>query len=171
MDEVLQPSQHIRIMSNQSVYLTTLFSGLASSLSGLPVSVSILLPETDNCPSWLSWRERMTVKNISWSISMTKCCLTQKGSNSWPPDHIRCASDWAAKASMKMITKTHTHTHTHTTHTHTHTHTNTYLRHFLQQKNIGCFLISAKNICWGYSLEVPQQGASNEYPQYIFVEI
>ena len=27
-------------------------------------------PETDNCPSWISGRERMTVENISWSISM-----------------------------------------------------------------------------------------------------
>ena len=30
----------------------------------------ILSPETDNCPSWISRRERMTVENISWSISM-----------------------------------------------------------------------------------------------------
>ena len=29
----------------------------------------ILLPETDNCPSWISGWERMTVENISWSIS------------------------------------------------------------------------------------------------------
>ena len=29
----------------------------------------ILLPETDNCPSWISRRERMTIENISWSIS------------------------------------------------------------------------------------------------------
>ena len=24
------------------------------------------------------------------------------------------------------------------------------------------------NICWGYSLEVPHRGTSNEYPQHIF---
>ena len=29
----------------------------------------ILSPETDNCPSWISGRERMTVENISWSVS------------------------------------------------------------------------------------------------------
>ena len=34
----------------------------------------ILSPETDNCPSWISGRERMTVENISWSISTKECC-------------------------------------------------------------------------------------------------
>ena len=29
----------------------------------------ILSPETDNCPSWISRRDRMTAENISWSIS------------------------------------------------------------------------------------------------------
>ena len=33
----------------------------------------ILSPETDNCPSWISGRERMTVENISWSISTKEC--------------------------------------------------------------------------------------------------
>ena len=27
-----------------------------------------------------------------------------------------------------------------------------------------------KNICCGYSLEVPWQGTSNEYPQHVFME-
>ena len=31
------------------------------------------------------------------------------------------------------------------------------------------FLISPQNIGCGYSLEVPRQGASNEYPQHMFV--
>ena len=30
------------------------------------------------------------------------------------------------------------------------------------------FLFLHKNICCGYSLEVPQGGASNEYPQHMF---
>ena len=30
------------------------------------------------------------------------------------------------------------------------------------------FLFLEKNICCGYSLEGPQQGASNEYPQHMF---
>ena len=31
------------------------------------------------------------------------------------------------------------------------------------------FLISPQNICCGYSLEVPLQGTSNEYPQHMFL--
>ena len=31
------------------------------------------------------------------------------------------------------------------------------------------FLLLHENICCGYSLEAPQQGASNEYPQHMFV--
>ena len=35
----------------------------------------ILSTETDNCPSWISVRERMTIENISWSISTKECCI------------------------------------------------------------------------------------------------
>ena len=45
----------------------------------------ILSPETDNCPSWISRRERMTVENISWSISMKECCRLRWGLNPRPP--------------------------------------------------------------------------------------
>ena len=45
----------------------------------------ILSPETDNCPSWISGRERMTVVNISWSISMKECCWPRRGLNPRPP--------------------------------------------------------------------------------------
>ena len=38
----------------------------------------ILSPETDNCPSWISGRERMTVENISWSISTKECCRPRR---------------------------------------------------------------------------------------------
>ena len=31
------------------------------------------------------------------------------------------------------------------------------------------FLFLDENICCEYSLEVPQQGASNEYPQHMFL--
>ena len=44
----------------------------------------ILSPETDNCPSWIGGRERMTVENISWSISMKKCCRPRRGLNPRP---------------------------------------------------------------------------------------
>ena len=46
--------------------------------------VHILPPETDNCPSWISGRERMTVENISWSISTEECCWPRRGSNPRP---------------------------------------------------------------------------------------
>ena len=46
--------------------------------------VHILSPETDNYPSWINWRERMTVENISWSISTKECCRPQRGLNPWP---------------------------------------------------------------------------------------
>ena len=36
-------------------------------------------------------------------------------------------------------------------------------------KNSGSFYISAQNIDCGYSLEPPQRGGSNEYPQFMFL--
>ena len=45
------------------------FTGQASSSKRLTTIVHILSLETDNCPSWISGRERMTVENISWSLS------------------------------------------------------------------------------------------------------
>ena len=47
--------------------------------------VHVLSPETDNCPSWISGRERMTIENISRSISTKECCRPQRGSNPRPP--------------------------------------------------------------------------------------
>ena len=45
-------------------------------------------------------------------------------------------------------------------------------REIFQLKNANIFLISAQNIDCGYSLELPRQGSSNEYPQSMFwVEI
>ena len=41
-----------------------------------PVFVPSPSSETDNCPSWISRRERMNVENISWSVSMKECCWT-----------------------------------------------------------------------------------------------
>ena len=35
-------------------------------------------------------------------------------------------------------------------------------------KNFDIFLIFAQNIDCGYTLELPQQGGSNEYPQSMF---
>ena len=59
----------------------------------------ILSPETDNCPSWISGRERMTVENISWSISTKECCRPQRGLNLRPPGlQSDSASNWATEA-------------------------------------------------------------------------
>ena len=38
-----------------------------------------------------------------------------------------------------------------------------------QIKNANTFLISAQNIDYGYSLEPPRRGGSNEYPQSMFL--
>ena len=50
------------------------FTGQAKSSYRLTSIVHILSPETDNCPSWIRGRERMTEENISWSISTKECC-------------------------------------------------------------------------------------------------
>ena len=56
----------------------------------------ILSPETDNCPSWISGRERMTVENILWSISTKECCRPRQGLNPRPPGlQSDGASNWA----------------------------------------------------------------------------
>ena len=41
---------------------------------------------------------------------------------------------------------------------------------FSEEKNSDIFHISAQNIDCGYSLEPPQRGGSNEYPQTMFWE-
>ena len=40
---------------------------------------------------------------------------------------------------------------------------------FFSQKVCIFFLFLNKNICCGYSLEAPQQGASNKYPQHKYL--
>ena len=59
--------------------------------------VHILSPETDNCPSWISGRERMTVENISWSISTKGCYRPRRGLNPRPPG---LQSDWATEVGL-----------------------------------------------------------------------
>ena len=63
--EVLRPSQPNGIMSSAVTLPNYTLLGRLSSLSGKPCSiVHIPSPETDNCPSWISGRERMAVENI-----------------------------------------------------------------------------------------------------------
>ena len=83
--EVLRPSQPNEVMSSAVSLPNHTFTGQALSSKQLTSIVHILSPETDNCPSWISGRERMTVENISWSISMKECCQSRRGSNPRPP--------------------------------------------------------------------------------------
>ena len=40
---------------------------------------------------------------------------------------------------------------------------------FFSDKTCDIFYISAQNIDWGYPLEPPRRGGSNEYPQSMFL--
>ena len=96
--EVLRPSQLQGVMSSTVVYLTTRLLGRQSS-KRLTSIVHILSPATDNCPSWISGRERMTVENISRSISMKGCCWPWQGLNPRTPGlQSDCSSNWATEA-------------------------------------------------------------------------
>ena len=72
--EVLRPSQPNGVMSSTVSLPNHTFTGQAKSSKRLTSIVHILSPETDKCPSWISGRERMTLENISWSISTKECC-------------------------------------------------------------------------------------------------
>ena len=58
--EVLRPSQPNGVMSSAVSLPNHTFTGQALSSKRLTSIVHILSPETDNCPSWISGRERMT---------------------------------------------------------------------------------------------------------------
>ena len=86
----------------RSVYLTTRLLSRLRPLSGyIVISIMhILSPETDNCPSWISGRERMTVENISWSCTK-ECCRPQRGLNPRPPGlQSDGASYWTTEAGL-----------------------------------------------------------------------
>ena len=85
----------------RSVNLTT-FTGQALSSKRLTSIVHIPSLETDNCPSWISGRERMTVENISWSTSTKECCRPRQGLNPRPPGlQSDGASNWATEAGSR----------------------------------------------------------------------
>ena len=63
--EVLRPNQPNRVMSSMDSLPNHTFTGQAYSSKRFTSIVHILSPETDNCPSWISRRERMTIENIS----------------------------------------------------------------------------------------------------------
>ena len=80
--EVLRPSQPNGVMSSAVFLPNHTCTGQTMSSMRLTSIVHILSPETDNCPSWFSGRERMTVENISWSN-----VADPAESNPQPPDH------------------------------------------------------------------------------------
>ena len=106
--EVLRPSQPNGVMSSAVSLPNHTFTGQALSSKRLTSIVHILSPETDNCPSWISGRERMTVENISWSISTKECCRPRRGLNSRPPGlQSDGASNWATEAGfLKVFSQT-----------------------------------------------------------------
>ena len=80
------------------------FIGQALSSKRLTSIVRILSPETDNCPSSISGRERMAVENISWSICTKECCRPWRGLNPRPPGlQPDGASNWATEAGLKFV--------------------------------------------------------------------
>ena len=85
---ILWPSQPDGVMSSTVSLPNHTFTGQAWSSKRLTSIVHhILLPETDNCPSWISGREKMTVENISWSNLHKRMLSTWQGSNPQLPDH------------------------------------------------------------------------------------
>ena len=63
--EVLRPSQPNGVMSSAVSLLNHTFTGQALSYKRLTSIPHILSPETKNCPSCISGRERMAVETIS----------------------------------------------------------------------------------------------------------
>ena len=120
----------------------------------------ILSPETDNCPSWISGRERMTVENISWSISTKEYCRPPRGLNPRPPGlQSDGASNWATEAGTLFSYSAHS---TENIHLKRHIPIGR-VKIFFQPKHIDIFFISPqKHMLW-YSLELPRWGNSNEY--------
>ena len=102
--EVLRPSQPNGVMSTAISLPNHTFTKQASSSKWLTSIVHILSPETDNCPSWISGRERMTVEYTSWSNSTKECYRPRRGLNPRPPGlQSDGASNWATKAGSKLI--------------------------------------------------------------------
>ena len=102
--EVLRPSQPNGVMSSAVSLPNHTFTGQAWSSKWLTSIVHILSPETDNCPSWISGRERMTVEIISWSISTKECCRPRRGLNPRPPGlQSDGASNWATEAGSHFV--------------------------------------------------------------------
>ena len=73
--EVLWHSQSYRVMSSTVSLSSHILTGQALSSKWLTSIVHILSPETDNCLSWISGRERMTSRTCiqlsHWGLRQT----------------------------------------------------------------------------------------------------
>ena len=79
------PSTHFRSFRARSVNLATLFLGKPpGKFTSLPVLNTILSPVTDNCPSWISGRERMVVEMFLWPNLNERMFCRMWGSNPLP---------------------------------------------------------------------------------------
>ena len=97
-----QSTQWSHVKRGQFTLPHVYWAGLVSKR--LTSIVHILLPETDNCPSWISGRVRMTVENISWSISTKEWCWPRRGLNLRPPGlQSDGTSNWATEAGICEI--------------------------------------------------------------------
>ena len=100
--EVLWPSQPIVVMSSKVSSPNHIFAGQAKFSQLLTSIVHILSLETDNCPSWISGRERM---KIFHDVSPRKNVADQAGvkpANSWSP--VRCTFNWVTEDGFKSLT-------------------------------------------------------------------
>ena len=62
------------------------------------------MPETDNCPSWITGRETMIIKNISGSISMRECHFIWD-SSPCPPQSVTAGWDQTLQNQWKGMTR------------------------------------------------------------------
>ena len=103
------------------------------------------------------WAGQFTLPHFScaWSISTKKCCRTQWGSNPWPPDHQLDAHPTEPPRQVICVV-------------YVSFNIATDKALFSSEK---CWYLSyfSMKTCCGYSLEAPQRGTSNEYPQHIFL--
>ena len=65
-----QLSEEMRITDTYTVCVVCKYT--------LIVLVHILSPVTDNCPPWISGRERLAVEITSWPNSLKECCASDR---------------------------------------------------------------------------------------------
>ena len=151
----------------------------------------ILSLETDNCPSWISGRERTTVENISWSISdldgiWTRDLLvsSQTAHPTEPPRpafvtvralaRLRLCAGSPEPLLVALVTNILFSCAGSFVPLWKHAYSNILKisppkTESFQIKILIFFHISAQNIDCGYSLEPPHRGGSNEYQQSMFL--